>query len=141
MAVGADALLGAPMDVGDLPDWLEGFLQPLTTVGGGSSSSSRSAGDSAAAGGAVPPGAAASAAAQARSLAGAPLVSISGSTDGDGASPPRVVVITSGGTTAPLERRCVRFLDIFSQGTRSALSAEQFLAVRATQQLCLLLVA
>lgn len=39
----------------------------------------------------------------------------------------RVAVVTSGGTTAPLERRCVRFLDNFSQGTRGALSAEQFL--------------
>lgn len=37
--------------------------------------------------------------------------------------------MTSGGTTAPLERRCVRFLDNFSQGTRGALSAEQFLQV------------
>lgn len=39
----------------------------------------------------------------------------------------RVAIITSGGTTAPLERHCVRFLDNFSQGTRGALSAEQFL--------------
>jgi hypothetical protein len=41
----------------------------------------------------------------------------------------RVAIITSGGTTAPLERHCVRFLDNFSQGTRGALSAEQFLQV------------
>ena len=60
---------------------------------------------------------------------------------GNGAAPPPplplphrrrlqrpVVVITSGGTTVPLERNCVRFIDNFSKGTRGALSAEQFLA-------------
>jgi phosphopantothenate-cysteine ligase len=40
-----------------------------------------------------------------------------------------VVVVTSGGTTVPLERRCVRFIDNFSAGTRGALSVEQFLTV------------
>jgi len=40
-----------------------------------------------------------------------------------------IVVITSGGTTVPLERNCVRFIDNFSKGTRGALSAEQFLQV------------
>lgn len=40
-----------------------------------------------------------------------------------------VVVITSGGTTVPLERNCVRFIDNFSKGMRGALSAEQFLQV------------
>ena len=45
------------------------------------------------------------------------------------ASVPGVVVVTSGGTTVPLERRCVRFVDNFSSGTRGALSAEQFLKV------------
>lgn len=40
-----------------------------------------------------------------------------------------VVLVTSGGTTVPLERNCVRFLDNFSQGTRGALSAEAFLEV------------
>ena len=53
--------------------------------------------------------------------------------DANGAAPRRLMrlaVVTSGGTTAPLERRCVRFLDNFSQGTRGALSAEQFLQVR-----------
>lgn len=40
-----------------------------------------------------------------------------------------VVVVTSGGTTVPLERNCVRFIDNFSKGTRGALSAEQFLQV------------
>eukprot|EP00158_Paraphelidium_tribonemae_P008666 Partr_v1_DN28646_c1_g1_i2_m49944 putative phosphopantothenate-cysteine ligase len=39
----------------------------------------------------------------------------------------RVVLITSGGTTVPLERNTVRFLDNFSQGTRGASSAEYFL--------------
>lgn len=42
-----------------------------------------------------------------------------------------IVVVTSGGTTVPLERNCVRFIDNFSKGTRGALSAEQFLQVRA----------
>lgn len=40
-----------------------------------------------------------------------------------------LVVITSGGTTVPLERRCVRFIDNFSAGTRGALSTEGFLKV------------
>lgn len=39
----------------------------------------------------------------------------------------RVAVITSGGTTVPLERSTVRFIDNFSTGTRGALCAEQFL--------------
>jgi hypothetical protein len=39
-----------------------------------------------------------------------------------------LVCITSGGTTVPLERNCVRFVDNFSRGARGALSAEQFLA-------------
>lgn len=38
-----------------------------------------------------------------------------------------IVCVTSGGTTVPLERRCVRFIDNFSGGTRGALSAEMFL--------------
>ncbi|KAI9637440.1 putative phosphopantothenate-cysteine ligase [Dioszegia hungarica] len=40
----------------------------------------------------------------------------------------RVVLITSGGTTVPLESNTVRFLDNFSAGTRGATSAEYFLA-------------
>ena len=40
-----------------------------------------------------------------------------------------MVCVTSGGTTVPLERRCVRFIDNFSGGTRGALSAERFLEV------------
>ena len=40
-----------------------------------------------------------------------------------------IVCVTSGGTTVPLERRCVRFIDNFSGGTRGALSVEQFLKV------------
>ena len=39
----------------------------------------------------------------------------------------RVVLVTSGGTTVPLEQRTVRFLDNFSAGTRGATSAEYFL--------------
>jgi hypothetical protein len=52
---------------------------------------------------------------------------------GDTAAPTRrrlarpLAVVTSGGTTVPLERRCVRFIDNFSAGTRGAASAERFL--------------
>jgi phosphopantothenate-cysteine ligase len=37
------------------------------------------------------------------------------------------VLVTSGGTTVPLERQTVRFIDNFSAGTRGATSAEYFL--------------
>ncbi|KAI8324453.1 DFP-domain-containing protein [Martensiomyces pterosporus] len=40
----------------------------------------------------------------------------------------RIVLITSGGTTVPLENNTVRFVDNFSAGTRGSSSAEQFLA-------------
>lgn len=40
----------------------------------------------------------------------------------------RVVLVTSGGTTVPLENQTVRFIDNFSAGTRGATSAEYFLA-------------
>ncbi|KAM3511791.1 hypothetical protein MY11210_004546 [Beauveria gryllotalpidicola] len=40
----------------------------------------------------------------------------------------RVVLTTSGGTTVPLEKQTVRFIDNFSAGTRGATSAEYFLA-------------
>ncbi|GMK59241.1 hypothetical protein CspeluHIS016_0702560 [Cutaneotrichosporon spelunceum] len=40
----------------------------------------------------------------------------------------RVVLVTSGGTTVPLESNTVRFLDNFSAGTRGATSAEYFLS-------------
>ena len=39
----------------------------------------------------------------------------------------RVVLVTSGGTTVPLEHQTVRFIDNFSAGTRGATSAEYFL--------------
>jgi Phosphopantothenoylcysteine synthetase/decarboxylase len=39
----------------------------------------------------------------------------------------RVVLVTSGGTTVPLERQTVRFIDNFSAGTRGATSAEYFI--------------
>ncbi|GAA6000431.1 hypothetical protein JCM10207_008008 [Rhodosporidiobolus poonsookiae] len=39
----------------------------------------------------------------------------------------KIVLITSGGTTVPLEHNVVRFLDNFSAGTRGASSAEHFL--------------
>lgn len=39
----------------------------------------------------------------------------------------RVALVTSGGTTVPLETQTVRFVDNFSAGTRGATSAEYFL--------------
>nr|CAG4640965.1 EOG090X085T [Eulimnadia texana] len=41
--------------------------------------------------------------------------------------PSRVVLITSGGTTVPLEHNTVRFIDNFSAGTRGSASAEYFI--------------
>ncbi|KAJ2865992.1 Phosphopantothenate--cysteine ligase cab2 [Coemansia aciculifera] len=41
----------------------------------------------------------------------------------------RIVLVTSGGTTVPLENNTVRFVDNFSAGTRGSSSAEQFLAM------------
>lgn len=40
--------------------------------------------------------------------------------------PRRVVCVTSGGTTVPLEQRCVRYIDNFSSGHRGAASTEYF---------------
>ena len=42
-------------------------------------------------------------------------------------SPQRVALVTSGGTTVPLENQTVRFIDNFSAGTRGATSAEYLL--------------
>ncbi|CAN6273186.1 unnamed protein product [Urochloa humidicola] len=39
----------------------------------------------------------------------------------------RIVCVTSGGTTVPLEQRCVRYIDNFSSGHRGAASTEYFL--------------
>ncbi|XP_047321727.1 phosphopantothenate--cysteine ligase 1-like isoform X1 [Impatiens glandulifera] len=39
----------------------------------------------------------------------------------------RVVCVTSGGTTVPLEKRCVRYIDNFSSGHRGATSTEYLL--------------
>ena len=39
----------------------------------------------------------------------------------------RIVLVTSGGTSVPLENQTVRFIDNFSAGTRGATSAEYFL--------------
>lgn len=47
----------------------------------------------------------------------------------------KVAVVTSGGTTVPLERNCVRFVDNFSQGTRGAISTEELLKVLPTLKL------
>ena len=50
-------------------------------------------------------------------------------TDTNGRARRPLAVVTSGGTTVPLERQCVRFIDNFSAGTRGALSVEQLLQV------------
>ncbi|ORE07833.1 DFP-domain-containing protein [Rhizopus microsporus var. microsporus] len=39
----------------------------------------------------------------------------------------KIVFITSGGTTVPLENQTVRYIDNFSNGTRGAISAEYFI--------------
>lgn len=39
----------------------------------------------------------------------------------------KIVCVTSGGTTVPLEKRCVRYIDNFSSGHRGAASTEYFL--------------
>ncbi|XP_041356415.1 phosphopantothenate--cysteine ligase-like [Gigantopelta aegis] len=39
----------------------------------------------------------------------------------------KIVLVTSGGTTVPLESRTVRYIDNFSVGTRGSVSAEEFL--------------
>ncbi|GLJ25146.1 hypothetical protein SUGI_0480910 [Cryptomeria japonica] len=39
----------------------------------------------------------------------------------------KIVCVTSGGTTVPLERRCVRYIDNFSSGHRGAASTEYFI--------------
>uniref|UniRef100_A0A061RJX6 Phosphopantothenate-cysteine ligase n=1 Tax=Tetraselmis sp. GSL018 TaxID=582737 RepID=A0A061RJX6_9CHLO len=53
------------------------------------------------------------------------LLSFAAGPAGDSGRP--VVCVTSGGTTVPLEKQCVRFIDNFSTGTRGAKSAERFL--------------
>src|SRR5436305_6953750 len=45
----------------------------------------------------------------------------------DASSNRRIALVTSGGTTVPLENQTVRFIDNFSAGTRGATSAEYFL--------------
>lgn len=47
-----------------------------------------------------------------------------------------IVVVTSGGTTVPLERQCVRFIDNFSKGTRGAKSTEFFLQACRLRHTC-----
>ncbi|GAB2227319.1 hypothetical protein Droror1_Dr00009135 [Drosera rotundifolia] len=46
---------------------------------------------------------------------------------GNGSSCWKFVCVTSGGTTVPLEQRCVRYIDNFSSGHRGAASTEYFL--------------
>ncbi|KAL5709208.1 phosphopantothenate--cysteine ligase (ATP) [Ranunculus cassubicifolius] len=41
--------------------------------------------------------------------------------------PRKIVCVTSGGTTVPLEQRCVRYIDNFSSGHRGAASTEYFI--------------
>ncbi|KAL7637716.1 UNVERIFIED_CONTAM: hypothetical protein RMT77_011325 [Armadillidium vulgare] len=41
----------------------------------------------------------------------------------------KLVLVTSGGTTVPLERNTVRFVDNFSSGTRGAATTEYFIAL------------
>ncbi|KAK7188590.1 hypothetical protein DPSP01_005548 [Paraphaeosphaeria sporulosa] len=48
--------------------------------------------------------------------------------DRHGAARRRLVLVTSGGTTVPLETQTVRYIDNFSAGTRGATSAEYFLS-------------
>ena len=44
----------------------------------------------------------------------------------------KVVIVTSGGTSVPLEKNTVRSLENFSTGTRGAISTEQFLSQNKT---------
>ncbi|XP_059078638.1 uncharacterized protein LOC131877088 isoform X6 [Tigriopus californicus] len=48
------------------------------------------------------------------------------------ADTPRIVLVTSGGTTVPLEKNTVRFIDNFSIGTRGSSSCEYFLSQPCT---------
>ena len=44
----------------------------------------------------------------------------------------QIVIVTSGGTSVPLERNTVRSVENFSSGTRGALSAEEFIRQKET---------
>lgn len=46
-----------------------------------------------------------------------------------------IAVVTSGGTTVPLEKHCVRFIDNFSSGRRGALSTEELLKVSTSHSI------
>ncbi|KAL6659385.1 hypothetical protein ACP70R_003425 [Stipagrostis hirtigluma subsp. patula] len=46
---------------------------------------------------------------------------------GGAGGPAGVICITSGGTTVPLEQRCVRYIDNFASGQRGAAATEYFL--------------
>jgi len=50
-----------------------------------------------------------------------------GGCSSNGGSAPRIAFITSGGTTVPIERNTVRFIDNFSTGLRGAALCEHFL--------------
>ncbi|CAL4997002.1 unnamed protein product [Urochloa decumbens] len=47
--------------------------------------------------------------------------------NGGAGGPAGVICITSGGTTVPLEQRCVRYIDNFASGQRGAAATEYFL--------------
>lgn len=50
--------------------------------------------------------------------------------------PVRVVCVTSGGTTVPLEQRCVRYIDNFSSGNRGAASTEYGFSFYLSSEIC-----
>ncbi|KDP32728.1 hypothetical protein JCGZ_12020 [Jatropha curcas] len=54
------------------------------------------------------------------------FIELNSATPGNG-SARRVVCVSSGGTTVPLEQRCVRYIDNFSSGHRGATSTEYFI--------------
>lgn len=47
-----------------------------------------------------------------------------------------VVCVTSGGTTVPLEQRCVRYIDNFSSGQRGAASTEYAYVIMMPSRCC-----
>ncbi|XP_010538972.1 PREDICTED: phosphopantothenate--cysteine ligase 2 isoform X2 [Tarenaya hassleriana] len=54
------------------------------------------------------------------------FIELNSSPQGGDGGERRIVCVTSGGTTVPLEQRCVRYIDNFSSGNRGAASTEYF---------------
>ncbi|CAA7061781.1 unnamed protein product [Microthlaspi erraticum] len=54
------------------------------------------------------------------------FIELNSSSQGANGEGRRIVCVTSGGTTVPLEQRCVRYIDNFSSGNRGAASTENF---------------